>query len=248
MKKCLIIVVEEPISSTTLMIQENDSSTETIIKCQEPRRHSQSLIHKGSKRESKCPSSPGRNALSIKLNELRRSSNYSQTIDLRRSNHYVQVSRSRRSSQCQPLHGSTRSLHYSKSIGSRRTALYTHSAAPRRSSHHPHLMESRIFSEVSESSPKLLNRESSHIGSNIRTRRDTLVPPPKLKKKETQDKKCSEAHVLPMAGALLIASCLGGPVIFVAGLKLGMFAAIGGGIMGYTTGKMLEKHGLVYIS
>ena len=48
-----------------------------------------------------------------------------------------------------------------------------------------------------------------------------------------------------MAGALLIASCLGGPVMFGVGLKLGMFAAIGGGIMGYTTGKMIEEHGLV---
>ena len=35
--------------------------------------------------------------------------------------------------------------------------------------------------------------------------------------------------------------------MFGVGLKLGMFAAIGGGIMGYTTGKMLEEHGLVHI-
>ena len=27
-----------------------------------------------------------------------------------------------------------------------------------------------------------------------------------------------------------------------AGLKLGMFAAIGGGMMGYTTGKMFAEH------
>ena len=27
-----------------------------------------------------------------------------------------------------------------------------------------------------------------------------------------------------------------------AGLKLGMFAAVGGGIMGYTTGKMFAEH------
>ena len=30
--------------------------------------------------------------------------------------------------------------------------------------------------------------------------------------------------------------------MLVAGLKLGMFAAIGGGIMGYTTGKMFAEH------
>ena len=36
--------------------------------------------------------------------------------------------------------------------------------------------------------------------------------------------------------------------MFRMGLKLGMFAAMfGGGIMGYTTGKMLEEHGLVHI-
>ena len=43
---------------------------------------------------------------------------------------------------------------------------------------------------------------------------------------------------IPVAGALFIATCLGSPVCFVAGLKLGMFAAVAGGIMGYTTGKM----------
>ena len=43
-------------------------------------------------------------------------------------------------------------------------------------------------------------------------------------------------------GAVFIASCIGGPAILVAGLKLGMFAAIGGGIMGYTTGKMFAEH------
>ena len=30
--------------------------------------------------------------------------------------------------------------------------------------------------------------------------------------------------------------------VLVAGLKLGMFAAVGGGIMGYTTGKMFAEH------
>ena len=48
---------------------------------------------------------------------------------------------------------------------------------------------------------------------------------------------------IPMFGGVLIASVLGGPVVFIAGLKLGMFAAIGGGIMGYTTGKMFSDHG-----
>ena len=58
---------------------------------------------------------------------------------------------------------------------------------------------------------------------------------------------------------MFIATCVGGPAILgtisgyssvktyhvpvlVAGLKLGMFAAVGGGIMGYTTGKMFAEH------
>ena len=47
---------------------------------------------------------------------------------------------------------------------------------------------------------------------------------------------------VPVAGALFIATCLGSPVCVLAGLKLGMFAAVAGGIMGYTTGKMFAEH------
>ena len=46
-----------------------------------------------------------------------------------------------------------------------------------------------------------------------------------------------------MVCAVFIASVFGGPVCLIANLKLGMFAAIGGGIMGYTTGKMFSDHG-----
>ena len=48
--------------------------------------------------------------------------------------------------------------------------------------------------------------------------------------------------MLPMGGAVFIAACVEGPAILVVGLKLGMFTAIGGGIMGYTTGKMFAEH------
>jgi len=47
---------------------------------------------------------------------------------------------------------------------------------------------------------------------------------------------------VPVAGGLFVATCIGSPVCFVAGIKLGMFAAIAGGIMGYTTGKMFADH------
>ena len=47
---------------------------------------------------------------------------------------------------------------------------------------------------------------------------------------------------VPVAGALFVATCLGTPVIALTGLKLGMFAAVGGGIMGFATGKMFAEH------
>ena len=184
----------------------------------------------------KYSSTPGTKALSIKLRELRRSSNYSQTIALRRSAHYPQVSGPGKSSQFPLLQGSRRSLHYAQSTVSKKSNMQ--SLASRRSSHHPDSMESRRGSDVSKSFHQLLKQESYHIGSNIRTRRNVLT-----------NEKSNDATALPLAGALLIASCLGGPVMFGVGLKLGMFATIGGGIMGYTTctGKMLEEHGLVHI-
>ena len=47
---------------------------------------------------------------------------------------------------------------------------------------------------------------------------------------------------VPIAGALFVATCLGTPVIALTGLKMGMFAAVGGGIMGFATGKMFAEH------
>ena len=47
---------------------------------------------------------------------------------------------------------------------------------------------------------------------------------------------------VPIAGALFVATCLGTPVIALTGLKMGMFAAMGGGIMGFATGKMFAEH------
>ena len=47
---------------------------------------------------------------------------------------------------------------------------------------------------------------------------------------------------IPIAGALFVATCLGTPVIALTGLKMGMFAAMGGGIMGFATGKLFADH------
>ena len=85
------------------------------------------------------------------------------------------------------------------------------------------------------------SRRGSHIGSHVRTRRQSTTPPVALPKKDKKEEE-GDVAMLPMAGAAFIATCVGGPAILVVGLKLGMFAALGGGIMGYTTGKMFVDH------
>ena len=47
---------------------------------------------------------------------------------------------------------------------------------------------------------------------------------------------------IPMAVGILIATVVGTPVFFAAGIKLGLFAGMAGGAMGYTTGKMFADH------
>ena len=59
--------------------------------------------------------------------------------------------------------------------------------------------------------------------------------------KEPYRREASGSQV-PIAGALFIATCVGSPVTALAGLKLGMFAAVGGAIMGFATGKMFAEH------
>ena len=67
----------------------------------------------------------------------------------------------------------------------------------------------------------------------------------KRKKKSTGKSKAEEEleagiDILPVFVGLICAGTLATPVILLMGLKLGMFAAIGGGAMGYTTGKMFS--------
>ena len=47
---------------------------------------------------------------------------------------------------------------------------------------------------------------------------------------------------IPVAVGCFVATVVGTPVLFAAGIKLGMFAGIAGGAMGYTTGKMFADH------
>jgi hypothetical protein len=104
--------------------------------------------------------------------------------------------------------------------------------------------------------PDLIKRaESSRIGSNVRSNRlapNSQISGPssttkkKEKKKDWKEKEEEEGggvDVIPIVGGVFIGGVLGVPVILIAGLKLGMFAAIGGGAMGYTTGKMFSDHG-----
>ena len=50
-------------------------------------------------------------------------------------------------------------------------------------------------------------------------------------------------ETLPILGGFSVALVVGAPVYLAANIKLAMFAAIGGGIMGYTTGKMFSDWG-----
>ena len=66
------------------------------------------------------------------------------------------------------------------------------------------------------------------------------------KKKRRRKKKAEEENSIdpiPIVCAVMIASIFRGQVCLIANLKLGMFVAIVGGIMGYTTGRMFSDHG-----
>ena len=95
-------------------------------------------------------------------------------------------------------------------------------------------------------------QSSPRLGANVRSsRRETIfVPPdPELaakKKKRRRKKKAEEENSIdpiPIVCAVMIASIFRGQVCLIANLKLGMFVAIVGGIIGYTTGRMFSDHG-----
>ena len=73
---------------------------------------------------------------------------------------------------------------------------------------------------------------------------DEAVRKKKKKKKSDWKQELEEGiETLPLLGGVSIALCLGAPVYLASNIKLAMFAAIGGGIMGYTTGKMFSDWG-----
>ncbi|XP_014207057.1 syntaxin-17 [Copidosoma floridanum] len=58
--------------------------------------------------------------------------------------------------------------------------------------------------------------------------------------KHLKDASKYKVMTYPLTGALL-GTCLGGPIGFIAGLKVGGLAAIGGGLLGFTGGKILKQ-------
>ena len=87
---------------------------------------------------------------------------------------------------------------------------------------------------------------SNRLAPNSQISGSSSTTKKKEKKKDWKEKEEEEGggvDVIPIVGGVFIGGVLGVPVILIAGLKLGMFAAIGGGAMGYTMGKMFSDHG-----
>ena len=66
------------------------------------------------------------------------------------------------------------------------------------------------------------------------------------KKEDEEEEEGGGIDALPIVGGVIIALSVGAPVYLVSNIKLAMFTAIGGGIMGYTTGKMFTDWGWVF--
>ena len=58
----------------------------------------------------------------------------------------------------------------------------------------------------------------------------------------SQLNKTNSLAVIPMAGAVLVGTFIGGPVGFLAGIKIGAFAGLGGSLLGYSTANLVEEH------
>ena len=72
---------------------------------------------------------------------------------------------------------------------------------------------------------------------------DLAAKKKKRRRMEKAEEEESSIDPIPIVCAVMVASVFGGPVCLIANLMLGMFVAIGGGIIGYTTGRMFSDHG-----
>ena len=61
------------------------------------------------------------------------------------------------------------------------------------------------------------------------------------KRDKPQFSNSGSAAAVPMAGAVLVGTCLGGPVGLLAGLKIGAFVGLGGSLLGYSTANMMGE-------
>ena len=88
-------------------------------------------------------------------------------------------------------------------------------------------------------SHSLENKEQQRI-PRTRTRRQLGL--------DNKDKECgtpARQHsftAVPIAGALVVGACLGGPVGLLAGMKVGALVGLGGSVIGYTSASKMEQH------
>ena len=104
------------------------------------------------------------------------------------------------------------------------------------------------FSQTSLSNSKLLKEATEDSQNRPQLTKKKVLPTQQSIESaeslstETTNKKEKVSSQMPIAAALFVATCVGSPAIAVTGLKLGMAAALGGGILGYATGKMMAEH------
>ena len=83
--------------------------------------------------------------------------------------------------------------------------------------------------------------------------REALQDTPGESSEEVKQAKPSAAYTeagaqsqVPMCAAMCVATALGTPAIALMGLKLGLAAALGGGMMGFVTGRIFAQNEYVY--
>ena len=101
----------------------------------------------------------------------------------------------------------------------------------------------QFMSEFHFSSNKSNSDELNDFGEGIDKKKQKKKKKKKKKDSDIDEEEEQGVDVLPILGGFSIAIVVGAPVYIVSNIKLAMFSAIGGGIMGYTTGKMFSDWG-----
>ena len=96
------------------------------------------------------------------------------------------------------------------------------------------------FSDFNLSQLSLNSRDDNELDED----NDEKVKKKKKKKKSDAKQDLEDGmETLPILGGFFVALLVGAPVYLASNIKLAMFASIGGGVMGYTTGKMFSDWG-----